>query len=348
MKIAILTPTFSPFSGIDRLAEIQARKFLKEGHQVTVYCLKSGMEVRGAKIIEIGMFRTKRETTNEVSMPKSPVAERLYRLLMFLDGGKIQRCAEEVSRCDLVVSHLYPMNLIAQKAKRRNPRLNYVYSHAGVGITEAYSPLEKLYLKVFKWLNNRSISNCDKAISISRFLADELEKETGIKSEVEYIPVDGKRFNLKVDGAPVRKKYRLGRSKVLLYVGRISPHKGVHLLMDVYKKIKEKVPAVRLLIVGKHTFPQYSKKLKEMADTGVIFTGFIPDKELPKYYAACDVYATCSLWEGFDMPITEAEACGKPSVAFDVGAHKEVLKKGELVPKGDLDAFADAAVRLLK
>ncbi|MDO8480704.1 MAG: glycosyltransferase family 4 protein [Nanoarchaeota archaeon] len=335
MKIALLTPTFSPFSGIDRLVEIQTKRFLKEGHAVTIYALKSSMKVKGAKIVEIGM-------------PSTSFAERLYRLLMFLDRKKIEKYAKEISRSDMVVSHLYPMNLIAKRAKEMNPKLTYVYNHAGVGITDAYTLLEKAYLRVFNVLNNRSMKTCDEAVSISKFLADELEEETGISSRVEYIPVDAKRFNIKARGERIRKNYKFGKSKVLLYIGRVSPHKGIHLLIEAYKKVKERVPNVKLAIIGKPTFPDYSERLKQMADKGVLFAGFIDDKELPEWYAACDVYTTCSLWEGFDMPITEANACGKPAVAFDVGAHKEVLKTGKLVPEGDTDAFADAVVRLLK
>ena len=69
---------------------------------------------------------------------------------------------------------------------------------------------------------------------------------------------------------------------------------------------------------------------------------------LPYYYAACDVYVTCSLWEGFDIPIAEAAACGKPSVAFDIGSHKEVLKNGTLVKENDLEAFKNAIVKILR
>ena len=80
----------------------------------------------------------------------------------------------------------------------------------------------------------------------------------------------------------------------------------------------------------------------------VVFTGFVPDEELPAYYGSCDVYVTASLWEGFDIPVCESNAVGKPAVAFNVGSHPEVLKKGMLVEAGNVKEFADAVMKTLK
>jgi len=68
---------------------------------------------------------------------------------------------------------------------------------------------------------------------------------------------------------------------------------------------------------------------------------------LPCYYAACDLYVTASLWEGFNLPIAEAQACGKRVVAFNIGSHPEVVKNGILVEKGSTSKFAEAVIKLL-
>lgn len=172
---------------------------------------------------------------------------------------------------------------------------------------------------------------------------------------MKYVKIDNSRFNKNVSKkygkqiTAVAKKYKL-KKPVLLYVGRISPHKGVHLLLSAFRLVKEKFPAATLVVVGKHTFPKYSKQLQKTASEtgGVVFTGFVADDELPAYYGTCDAYVTCSLWEGFNIPIVEANACGKPAVAFNVGSHPEVLKKGILVEAGDIEGFADAVAKLLK
>lgn len=88
--------------------------------------------------------------------------------------------------------------------------------------------------------------------------------------------------------------------------------------------------------------------MKRNAEKDVIFTGFIDDKELPYYYAACDVYVTASLWEGFNLPAAEAQACGKKVVAFNLGSHPEIVKNGILVEKENIEEFAKAVIKLLK
>ncbi|GAF67333.1 unnamed protein product [marine sediment metagenome] len=86
-----------------------------------------------------------------------------------------------------------------------------------------------------------------------------------------------------------------------------------------------------------------------MSDDSVIFTGDVPDEELPLYYAVCDIYATATLWEGFDLPVAEAQACGKPVVAFDIGPYKEIInKEGVLVYAGDVKQLADRALSIMR
>jgi 1,2-diacylglycerol 3-alpha-glucosyltransferase len=280
-----------------------------------------------------------------LGMPSSSLAQRLYRLLFFIHQDRIRAAAHKLRGFDLIISHFYPMNLIAQKAKKLYG-VKYRYHNHGVADPVAFDTLhERAYLWLFNIFSNMSLKGCDEAVSISRYLADVLEKETGIRGEVEYDPIDTRRFNRRVNRSRVRKKHGLGKSPTFLYVGRISPHKGVHLLLKAFMIAKDRLPDAKLLIVGKPTFRSYMQKLKGLADDSVIFAGFVPDEDLPDYYGACDVYATATLWEGFDMPMAEANACGRPVIAFDIGPHKEVLKEGKLLKPGDLTGFAQAMVK---
>jgi 1,2-diacylglycerol 3-alpha-glucosyltransferase len=129
------------------------------------------------------------------------------------------------------------------------------------------------------------------------------------------------------------------------------PSKGMHLLIDAFHRIKAEIPRAKLIIVGKPAYPGYEKTLHRIADDAVIFAGEVSDEELPYYYAACDVYATASLLEGFNIPLVEAQACGKPVVAFDTGPHPEVVddgKTGILVPLCDTSSLSSAIIKLLQ
>lgn len=328
MKIAILTPTFSQFSGIDRIVERQAEDYSKEGHEITIFCFKAEILTKYANVVELGM-------------PKNQTLERIYRLFFFLDILKIHKVLKQLKGFDKTICHFYPMTLIGKAAKEKYG-ITYEYHNAGVADPELFrSFVERTYIKILRYFTNNTIQSADEIVCISKFLQDVVKKETGKDSQVEYVKIDENRFGLGLDGTKIRAKYNIQlNEKLCLYVGRLSPHKGVNLLIQAIEKLPEHY---KLIIVGKKTFDNY---LNDKYSNRIIFTGFVPDEELPSYYAACDIYTTATLWEGFDMPMAEANACGKPCVAFDIGAHPEVLKKGKLVTVKDIDAFAKAIMEV--
>ena len=336
MKIAILTPTFSHYSGIDRVAELQAVDYAEKGNEVTVMTLESTIR---PKVFELKIL----------GMPKSLFMQRVYRLFFFLDFKKIRNAAEELKDYDLIISHFYPMNWIASHAKKRYG-IKYIYYNHGIGYSKLFGSFsEKFYMKLFSFFNKLSLKNADSAISISKFMQSELKKEIGMNSKVVYNKINSKRFKKNLDGGKIRKSLGLKQNeKLLLFVGRLSPHKNVHGLNEAFKLANEKNPSLRLLIIGRPTFNNYYKKLRSLANENVMFRDFVDDKELPYFYAASDLYTTASLWEGFNLPAAEAQACGKKVVAFDVCSHPEIVKNGILVKENDVNGFAKVILKLLK
>ena len=339
MKIALLTPTFSAFSGIDRVVELQAEELINKGNKVTIFTLKAGIKPKTAKIVEMGM-------------PNKQFFERMYRLFFFLDFPKIKKYGKMLKGYDQVISHFYPMNWIAIYAKKHY-KTRYVYYNHGIAYPELFSNiLERIYMGIFKKLTNYTIKKSDSVISISEFLRKELNKETGIKSKVIHDKIDTKRFHKGIPRQKMREKYGLGKNPVCLYVGRISPHKGIHLLIQAFNLVLKEMPNAKLLIVGKKTFGNYTKQLEKLASkvnpNAIIFTGFVPDQELPYYYTDADLYTTATLWEGYDLPIVEAAACGTPAIAFDIGAHPEIMKQEGLVKVKDVHMFKNKIISFLE
>lgn len=336
LKIAILTPTFSHYSGIDRVVQLQAQEYSKKGNKVTVFALESSLKPKDFKLEVLGM-------------PKNLFFQRLYRLLFFLDFKKIRNTAEKLKDYDTIISHFYPMNWIAYYSKKKY-NVKYIYYNHGIGYSYLFSNFfENLYMKLFAFFNKLSLENLDSAISISKFMQNELKKETGLESKVIYNKIDKSRFKKGLEGSKIRKILKIkDNEKLLLFVGRLSPHKNLHTLLKIFDIVNQKIPNSKLLIIGKPTFTNYYKKLKRIANKNVIFKEFVDDKELPYYYAACDLYVTASLWEGFNLTIAEAQACGKNVVAFDVCSHPEVVNNGILVKKDDIQGFVNTIIRLLK
>ncbi len=335
-KIAILVPTFNHYSGQDRVAQDRAEDYSKKGKDVTVFALEAKIKPKGYKIIELGK-------------PKSLTLQRIYRLIpiFFIRPDYIKKLKD----FDTIISFLYPMDILAYYAKKKY-KSKYIAWFCG--IETGVNFIEKIYLRIHRFFYTIYLRKADEVVCVSNTVKNEVIRDYGIdikKIRVEYNRIDKLRFNKNVKKLyshkvkEIIKEYDLKDKKVFLYVGRLAKTKRVDLLIKIFKMKKDEYPDSKLIIVGKPTFKRYFKKLLNMADEDIIFTGFVDDKDLPAYYAVSDVYVTASSGEGFNLPAVEAQACGKPVVAFDRRANKEVIKKGVVVPEGDIKGFTNAMIK---
>ena len=197
----------------------------------------------------------------------------------------------------------------------------------------------------------------DRIITVSEFLKRELVAKYFVeenKIRVIYNGVDTERFNPKVNGDNIRKAYELGDSPVVLYLGRLAPYKGVQFLIEAIPLVLKEVPKAKFLIGGaiRYDTPDLWRLVKKLRiKKATIFAGYVPNDVVPNFYACCDVFCYPSLWEGFGLTPAEAQACGKPVVAFNTCAIPEVVENnrtGLLVEPKNVGALADALISLLK
>jgi D-inositol-3-phosphate glycosyltransferase len=129
-----------------------------------------------------------------------------------------------------------------------------------------------------------------------------------------------------------RKMLGLGAEKIVLFVGRIEPLKGIENLIKALALIPNSY-SVRLLIIGgdDNSKPEIDR-LIHLAQTlniaeKVQFLGAISQEYLPQYHSASDVVTVTSYYESFCLVILEALACGTPVVATKVGVALEIFNK---------------------
>lgn len=152
--------------------------------------------------------------------------------------------------------------------------------------------------------------------------------------------------------------------RMILFVGRIEPLKGLDTLIRAMARVVEWDPSLRddfcVCIIGGEAEPeQMSDEMRrldrlreELGISDVItFLGARDQTELPYYYSAAEMIAVPSHYESFGMVALEAMACGTPVVASDVGGLSFIVRDGEtgfLIPEKDVGAWADRMFRLLK
>ena len=253
----------------------------------------------------------------------------------------------KLSRYDLVVSN-YPTIAAVKTGTKisKEQKIPHVIINYGVAEAEHF---KNLRARTAHYVGTKSMkkyySEADAIFSISQFLQKNVEK-LGLKSEVIYGGIDFKRFQ-KEKNTGVLKRLKLKKDSYAVFIGRVSPHKGTHLLIKAFEKAGWPIP---LVIVGGHSIGDYAKELRRM-DGSVIFTGRIPNDELDDLLQNCMMYVTASLWEGLNLPLLEAQACGKPVIAFNHCSHPEVVRKNEtgfLVKPLDLNEFANKTNILIK
>ncbi|HEY1193470.1 glycosyltransferase family 4 protein [Flavobacterium sp.] len=124
------------------------------------------------------------------------------------------------------------------------------------------------------------------------------------------------------DKENLRRKLDLENKKVFVWCSQDRPKKGLHIVLEAWRKIYESRQDVVLLVIG--------CERTENID-GVRFLGRIPNHDLPQYLQASDCYLFPTLWqEGFGLSLIEALHCGNYCIASALGGVPEVLQFGKL------------------
>jgi D-inositol-3-phosphate glycosyltransferase len=144
--------------------------------------------------------------------------------------------------------------------------------------------------------------------------------------------------------------------KLVLYVGRFAPEKGLERLLQAAARLRH-IPGLRLIVVGGDgDRDSAQRRMKEvsrgcgLADR-VAFRGRVEQGELPWYYSAADLLALPSSYESFGMVALEALACGTPVATTRVGVMEDLLRdsqNGRLSQDISPSSLAAAIEALLK
>ena len=200
--------------------------------------------------------------------------------------------------------------------------------------------------KISAAMSNDCINRVSFITTVSQFIADgvkELYPSAARKLHPVYSAVDCNIYKPIWDDdkdsyrTVLREKYGLQNYKTVLYVGRLTPKKGTHIVLDAMNSIMKSHPNTALMIIGSKWYggnepTDYIRLLKKFSKNlrgPVIFTGFLNPNDIPKFYSIGDIFVNMSQWrEPLARVHYEAMAAGLPIVTTNRGGNAEVMVEG--------------------
>jgi D-inositol-3-phosphate glycosyltransferase len=327
-----------------------ARELGKQGHSVDVYTrvhdpadpISEDLGER-ARLIHI-------KAGEEESIHKLAVYSYLPEFACHLEGYR----KNHGLRYDVVFSHYWLSGLAGRQLTLWWQVPQVVMFHTlgavknDIGIGED-SPELRIVTE------RETIQDCRRVIAATARERQELVRHYDADPEKIGIVPCGVNMELfrPVPVAAARRELGLGSEKVLLFVGRIDPLKGIDRLLQAVSLLPDH-EALRLVIIGgdENSRSEVDRLRGLAAGLGiagsVTFQGLVKHERLPYYYSAADVCVVPSYHESFGLVGLESLACGTPVVASDVGDLRNIIRQGEtgfVVPE-NTPAYLAGAIAL--
>ncbi len=293
------------------------------------------------KLIDLGLVHQKGLYNKTFNICRH--LANIYRVIKKESPGAIVSFGSQAN-CALLFSLLF---------KKRKPKI-IVTEHSEEMFLKKISGNAKYHISkiLYKFFMFYLYPNADYVVAVSKDIAGKIKKMLFMahcKIKVIYNPVNIKRVReLSITGNFLN-DFK-GGLLCLGTVSRLSPEKGVYLLIEAFAELLKKIDA-RLIIVGDGSErPRLEKIVLDFGIKGkVMFTGWTDNPF--SYLGAMDIFVLPSLWEGFPNVILEAMACGVPVVVSDSsGGIREIIKdgfNGLLVKPGSSADISEAVYELL-
>ncbi len=230
---------------------------------------------------------------------------------------------------------------------------------------EPYSRLNanEKFMVSFNWFlrifEEKMLERANKIIAVSYFTKRELLEYYKIPEEkirVIHNGVDTTKFQPAKDKRKIKEELGFNPNDLaIVSVGRLYARKGLFTLIESMPAVIKRFKNAKFIISGKGQSDEMRKLIAHAEKIGVkdnlIFTGYYPDKKLPKLYQAADVFAFSTFYEHHPFAVLEALSTGLPVVTTNVGGIPETIENGKngfLVEPFNPKQFADRILYLLE
>ncbi|MGD0995600.1 MAG: glycosyltransferase family 4 protein [Candidatus Bathyarchaeia archaeon] len=344
MKIVFLSSVFgSPAGGAEVATELLFNELRNAGHSAYIMTTRKPM-LNSDSLVTLGYIRL---IPTKFLVPGTFITDHII-------ASRIAKKLKEI-KPDVIHaqdSFILPATVIANR-KLHLPCIVTCHNTVLDQTTKSASANDQIVSHMFKARNKtylKFIKNVDAVISVSNYIKKELIFK-GIESSkihvIYNIPPDSINFKM----ASLNKT----KTTITLFMqGRLVQDKDFDTIIKATKLITQKERSLKLIIAGNGPeMPRLKKLVNTLGlESYVLFTGWVCQSELMRLYAGSDIVLLPAVpSEAFGRGSIEAMSFGKPVVASNVGGISEAVfdgVNGFLVPAGDVDALAEAVLRLVK
>jgi D-inositol-3-phosphate glycosyltransferase len=290
--------------------------------------------------------------------PRSPLApEQVYAHLEEFRAALLKFNAIDGAEYDIIHSHYWLSGIIGERIKLAWGIPHVAMFHT-LGEVKNRASLSENEPDLRIQAETRVLSGADRVICATEQERNFIRQLYGADpSKIAVIPlgVDLDRFRPTAK-RDARKVLGLEDERIILFVGRIEPLKGLDILINAAALLESDVECRVVVVGGDESSEARVQELQDMArDRGighrVAFVGAVDHDQLPLYYNAADVCVVPSHYESFGLVAIEAMASGVPVVASRVGGLTGTVKDGEtgyLIPWLCPEPFAERLELLLE
>ncbi len=334
MKILFVSENYYPhLGGITEHVYHLALELQNRGHNVMV--LTGGASKKGRKNTPENIL-----TMRVGQAVLFPVNKSLTRFTFMKHPYKDVKRIMNEGNFDIVHLHGPITPFLPMAALKTAPKIKIVTYHAAHERNIFYFLLSKIISDYFKKPHGM--------IAVSKVA--EKSARIYINRNFTIIPngVDISRFSPEVK--PIQKL--MDGRKNILFVGRFEPRKGLKYLLKAFPIIKKGIPDARLVIVGGGFYKGFYKQyIPTQYGKDISLAGFVSGKELPRYYASCEVFCSPAVErESFGIILLEGMASKKCVVASDISGYRQVIDNnvnGILIPPKEPKKLAESIIDLL-
>lgn len=229
----------------------------------------------------------------------------------------------------------------------------YMHSSLDVSQTSRVKLANMLMWRLSR-LERELAENSGIIVTVSRYSVRKILDYYGVeKSKIRIVPngVDCERFKPRTSSERLKRQLGLDNNRSILFVGRLIPRKGLSYLVEAAGQVVKEADDVKFVVAGdgpmRNSLIEWLTRL-DLRDR-FIFLGDVTEEMLPELYNCADVFVLPSIQEGQGIALLEAQASGKPVVAFNVGAVSESIMEGQtgFMSKPNSSQLSESLLRLL-